>query len=172
MVAQGQFGSRSGRSTNDALAYLRGEVNINRRRGRHTAILMTDVAAAFPSTSSQRVVDMLINHAAHPTIIRWVDSWLTDRAVETWIDGKPVGRSAVNCGAPQGSPCSPVLFALTLANALRDLPNGISYVDDCSWAISFTKQKDFQEQSTALPDQVNATVSFPCTYVNYRIINS
>jgi hypothetical protein len=124
---------------------------------------MTDVAAAFPSTSRQRVVEMLINHKAHPTIIRWVDSWLTDRAIETWIDEKPVGRSAVNCGVPQGSPCPPVLVALTLANTLRDLPDAISNVDDCSWAISCTKQNDFQEPATALLDQMNATVSFPCT---------
>jgi hypothetical protein len=101
----GQCGSRAGRSTIDALAYLRGEVNKNRRRGRHTAVLMTNVAAAFPSTSRQRVVEMLIKHKAHPIIIRWVNNWLTDRAIETWIDGKPVGRSAVNCGVPQGSPC-------------------------------------------------------------------
>jgi hypothetical protein len=70
---KGQCGSRVGRSTIDALAYLRGEVNKNRRRGRHTAVLMTDVAAAFPSTSKQRVVKMLVNHKAHPTIIRWVN---------------------------------------------------------------------------------------------------
>jgi hypothetical protein len=114
----GQCGSRAGRSTIDALAYLRGEVNKNRRRGRYTAVLMTDVAAAFPSTSKQRVVKMLIKHKAHPTIIRWVNNWLTDRAIETCIDGNPVGRSAVNCGVPQGSPWSPVLFALTLASAL------------------------------------------------------
>jgi hypothetical protein len=120
---------------------------------------MTDVAAAFPSTSKQRVVKMLINHNAHPTIIRWVDSWLTDRTIETWINGKPVGRSAVNCGVPQGSPCSPVLFDLTLANALQELPEGISYVDDCSGVISFTKQKDFHEQAIGLLDQVNATLA-------------
>jgi ribonuclease HI len=120
---------------------------------------MTDVAAAFPSTSKQRVVKMLIDNKAHPTVIRWVNNWLTDRAIETWIDGKPVERSAVNCGVPQGSPCSPVLFALTLANAVRELPDGISYVDDCSWIISFTKQRDFQEQATTLLDQVNSTLA-------------
>jgi hypothetical protein len=47
----GQCGSRAGRSTIDALAYLKGKVAANRRNHRHTALLMTDVAAAFPSTS-------------------------------------------------------------------------------------------------------------------------
>jgi hypothetical protein len=48
-------------------------------------------------------------------IIRWVENWLIDRSIETWIDGKPAGRTRVNCGVPQGSPCSPTLFALTVS---------------------------------------------------------
>jgi hypothetical protein len=31
-------------------------------------------------------------------------------------------------------------------------------VDDCSRVISYTKQRDFHEQATALLDQVNATL--------------
>jgi hypothetical protein len=56
----GQSGSRAGRSTINALAYLKRQVANNRRNGRHTALLMTDVAAAFPSTAKSRVVSMLI----------------------------------------------------------------------------------------------------------------
>jgi hypothetical protein len=37
----GQCGSRAGRSTIDALAYLKGAVAGNRRMGRHSAIIMT-----------------------------------------------------------------------------------------------------------------------------------
>jgi hypothetical protein len=126
----GQCGSRAGRSTIDALAFLKGAVTNNRRVGRHTAVIMTDVAAAFPSTTKARALQMLIENRSHPTIIRWVDQWLTNREIETWIDGKMAGRKKTECGVPQGSPCSPVLFALTLAKALAKLPDGMSYVDD------------------------------------------
>jgi len=61
-----------------------------------------------------------------------VDSWLRDRSIETWLDGKPVSTQKVNCG---GSPWSPV-------------------VDDCSWAFSFTGKKDFQEQTKAQLDNI------------------
>jgi ribonuclease HI len=155
----GQCGSRAGRSTIDALAYLQGMVHRNRRKNKHTAIIMTDVAAAFPSTSRQRVVKMLVDNGAHPTIIRWVNGWLTNRAIDTWIDGKPAGSKMVNCGVPQGSPCSPVLFALTLASALEELPDGISYVDDCSWIINFSGQRDFHTKATELLDQVHRVLS-------------
>ena len=61
----------------------------------------------------------------------------------------------VNCGVPQGSLCSPVLFALTLAEALRKLPDGISYVDDCSWVISFEDKREFQREASRLLDKVH-----------------
>jgi hypothetical protein len=69
----GQCGSRAGHSTIDALAFLKEAVSGNRRIGRHTAVIMTNVAAAFPSTTKPRFLQMLIQNRTHPTIIRWVD---------------------------------------------------------------------------------------------------
>jgi len=43
----GQCGSGAGRSTVDTLAFFKGAVTTNRRRNKHTALVMTDVAAAF-----------------------------------------------------------------------------------------------------------------------------
>jgi hypothetical protein len=119
---------------------------------------MTDVVAVFPSTSKRRIFEMLVNHRAHPMIIRWVDSWLTDESIERWIDGNPAGRSAVGCGVPRRSTCFLVLFLLTFAGVLRELMDGISYVDDCGSVISFTKQMDLHEEATALLQRVNDTL--------------
>jgi hypothetical protein len=66
----GQCGSRAGRSTIDTLAFLKGVVAANYKRGRCAALIMTDVAATFPSTSRTRVIKMLIKNKAYPTIIR------------------------------------------------------------------------------------------------------
>jgi len=116
---------------------------------------MTDVAAAFPSTSKSRVLQMLSLNKVHPTIIRWVADWLTDRSIETWIDGQVVSSQPVDCGVPQGSPCSPVLFAPSLAVALKELPPGVSYVDDCSWVIDFSTQVEFEREARSLLDSVH-----------------
>jgi hypothetical protein len=155
---KGQFRSRARRSTIDTLAFLKQQVTSNRRIGRYTALLMTDVAAAFPSTTKVRVVFMLIRKGVHPTVIKWVNSWFMDRSIETWIDNKPVSKREVKCGVPQGSPFSPVLFALTLAETLDKLPDGISYVDDCSWTFSFAGQADFQQEATPRLDNIRDTL--------------
>jgi hypothetical protein len=69
------------------------------------------------------------------------------------------GRRKTECGVPQGSPCSPVLFALMLAKALAKLPDGVSYVDDCTWCVSFTSQREFKETARTLLDQVHDRLS-------------
>jgi len=83
-----------------------------------------------------------------------VDNWLTDRSIETWIDSRPAGRSQSTAEFHRVS-CSPVLFALTLAEALRELSDGVSYVDGCS---SFTNQRSFQEKASDPLDQVQETL--------------
>jgi hypothetical protein len=37
-----------------------------------------------------------------------------------------------------------------------DLPDGVSYVDDCSWSISFTSADEFQRDARTLLDRVHA----------------
>jgi len=64
-------------------------------------------------------------------------------------DGRPVSTTPVNCG---------VLFALSLAVALRQLPEGVSYVDDCSWVVSFNAQSDFKREAVGLLEQVRAVL--------------
>jgi hypothetical protein len=54
----GQCGSRSGRSTTGASAYLKGDVAKNRRMDA-SALIMLDVAAAFPSTTKSRVLEIM-----------------------------------------------------------------------------------------------------------------
>jgi len=78
----GQRGSRARRPTIDALAFLKEKVRRNRRNHRCTALVMTDVAAAFPSTTRDLVVRMLQARGANPTIIWWVLNWLSERSVK------------------------------------------------------------------------------------------
>jgi hypothetical protein len=102
-----------------------------------------------------------INSSSHssplvdPMIYRWIADWLSDRSIELTIDGIQSPRQESRCGIPQGSPLSPVLFGLVCATALKGLPPGASYVDDCSWAIPFISPRQLQREAGQLLGTVN-----------------
>jgi hypothetical protein len=149
-----QFGSRLGRNTTDALMWLKSIVAQNRHENMDTALIMADVAAAFPATQPSTVLHTLAA-LVDPMIYRWIADWLSDRYIVLTIDGLQSPRQESRCGIPQGSPLSPVLFSLVCATALKRLPPGASYVDDCSWAIPFSSPRQLPPEAGQLLDTVN-----------------
>jgi hypothetical protein len=67
----GQHGSRAGKNTTDALLWLIRKVRENRNKKKHTALVMVDVAAAFPNTSRSEIQHTLRN--ADPNIAHWIE---------------------------------------------------------------------------------------------------
>lgn len=65
-------------------------------------------------------------------LVKWTDSFMRDRKVIMSVDGEPM---EVTTGLPQGSPTSPVLFAIYVADIHKAVEGqvedsrGISFVD-------------------------------------------
>jgi hypothetical protein len=72
----------------------------NRAQKKHTAILMVDISAAFP-TSKNDVREILRN--ADPNIAQWVDTWLDNRQISMELDGNPGTARDAGTALPQGS---------------------------------------------------------------------
>jgi hypothetical protein len=72
-----QFGSRPGRNTSDALMWLKSEVAEHRHQNMNTALIMTDVAAAFPGTQPSTLLRTLAP-LIDPHIYRWIQNWFTN----------------------------------------------------------------------------------------------
>ena len=51
-------------------------------------------------------------------IVRWTTSFATNRSAQICLDGETGPPVAIECGLPQGSPVSPILFALYIAPLL------------------------------------------------------
>ena len=74
-------------------------------------------------------------------LVRWTDSFMRDRRVIMSVDGQDGEPVDVTTGLPQGSPISPALFAIYIADihgAVEDQvedSRGISYVDDVTWVV-------------------------------------
>ena len=50
----------------------------------------------------------------YPAVIKWTDSFLSDRQIGLAFDGERENLQPVNTGIPQGSPISPILFLIYL----------------------------------------------------------
>jgi len=75
-------------------------------------------------------------------IIRWTESFLSERTVEMVIDGNAMERHPVEVGFPQGSSESPILFAIYKSGLIEWVEEivseaeGLSFIDNLGWVAT------------------------------------
>ena len=95
-----------------------------------------DVAAAFPSVARGCLLRMMRAMGIGEDLVGWADSFMRDRRVIMSVDGQDDDPREVTTGLPQGSPISPALFAIYMADIHAAVEGqvqdsrGISFVDD------------------------------------------
>ncbi|GAA5962805.1 hypothetical protein JCM10213_006873, partial [Rhodosporidiobolus nylandii] len=131
-----QFGGRKGRSVEDAVMWVVEKTKERWRKGEVVVGLAIDARRAFPSVRAGVLLDMLLKRlgeVAHP-LLPWLRSFLSDRSVRLIIEGELSSLLDGNCGLPQGSPLSPLLYTLynagLLESLLSDFTAGVGFVDD------------------------------------------
>jgi len=75
-------------------------------------------------------------------LVRWTESFLSERTVEMLIDGNAMDRHPVEAGVPQGLPVSPIPFAIYTSGLIKWVQEyvseaeGLSFVDDLGWVAT------------------------------------
>jgi len=78
-------------------------------------VLLRDIKAAFPRAVRGRLIHTMQAKWIDGDLIQWTESFQSDRTVEMLIQGNVLQGHPVEAGIPQGSPVSPILFAIHLA---------------------------------------------------------
>jgi len=136
LLSDGQFGSRKARSAIDAPAIMVDRADAAWTNGHITGVLLMDIKAAFPSVAKGRLFSLMIVRQMDGDLVRWTESFLSVRTVEMMIEGNAMGRHPVEAGVPQGSPVSPILFAIYTSGLFKWVEEyvseaeGLSFVDD------------------------------------------
>jgi hypothetical protein len=131
-----QIGGRPKRSAVDAVMLLTSIIDQGKREGKITSTLCIDVKGAFDNVYKQRLLQTLKQMQLNPAIIRWVNSFLTDRLASLAFDVASEPMTPIMTGIPQGSPVSPILFLLYLQPLFAQLEQihphitCPSYIDD------------------------------------------
>jgi hypothetical protein len=105
-----------------------------------------DVQGAFDALLKNRLLHRMVEQGWPQRAILFVDSFLTERRVQVRLGQVITPSYPVACGTPQGSPLSPVLYTLYLAELLSmDTERRFGYVDDvCLYQASHSLDKNVE----------------------------
>ena len=127
------FGAMPRRATLDLLLSFVSWIEAALREGKHAALLLQDVEGAFDGVSHARLLSRMRLQGWDARLLCWVTSWLQLRKVTvTAATGQASGSPSG--GVPQGSPLSPILFALYLEPFAWTRRRGV-YADDIATLV-------------------------------------
>jgi len=149
------FGALPLRSAVDLTTCLTHDIEEALNNKLKATLLTLDVKGAFDNVLPGRLVHRLREQGWPNNLVQWVQSFATGRAVKIRLDGLTGPETPIQCGLPQGSPISPILFMLYIAPLLwlGNPARRFGYADDIAIvAISSDiqsncnqLQKDLQE---------------------------
>ena len=111
-----QSGFRNHRSTQDQLFRLTQQISQGFNRKHTTTSVFLDIEKAFDRVWHNGLRHKLLSMDTPPHLLRWISNFLTDRTMKITINEKTSEPIFVNYGVPQGSPLSPLLFLLYVAD--------------------------------------------------------
>jgi hypothetical protein len=105
-----------------------------------------DVQGAFDALLKNRLLQRMVQQGWPQRAILFVDSFLTEQRVQVRLGQAITPSHPVACGTPQGSPLSPVLYTLYLAELLSmDTERRFGYADDvCLYQASHSLDKNVE----------------------------
>ena len=104
-------------------------------------VLLLDFTKAFDRLPHSTILNSLISKGASKELVKWTQSYLTNRFQRVKVNGKLSKRFEALSGVPQGSILGPFLFALSIDSLQPKFSNSIfvKYADDVC-VLHFVRQ--------------------------------
>jgi ribonuclease HI len=119
------------RSAMDLAACFTHDVEAAMAAGLEVTMITMDVQGAFDALLVNRLLARMTKQGWPLSLLELIRSFLTDRKVRVRLEKSTTREHKVACGTPQGSPLSPVLYMLYLAELLaQDTTLRFGYADD------------------------------------------
>lgn len=158
VLARQQFGALPLRSSVDLTTSLTHDIESALTKGLTATVATLDIKGTFDSVLPGRLVRRLREQGWPTRLCNWISSFATEREVCLRLDGEIGNPRPINCGLPQGSPISPILFMLYISPLfkLEGLKKTFGYADDFAIImISPTLEENSEKISTATNQALN-----------------
>ena len=129
-------GGRKLASTDHAIHLLLQRIHEAWSDAKVASLLLLDVSGAFDNVSRLRLVHNLRKRRVNQTLVRWIESFLSNRSTTLKLQEYTAPSAPIQTGIPQGSPLSPILYLFYNADLIEACKTGnteaVGYIDDAS----------------------------------------
>jgi len=130
-----QAGFRARHGTEDQAIRLSQWIsdNFHSKPMKRTLLTLLDFSKAYDRVWRNGLLYKMLQMALPHTLVRWTQSWLTNRKNSVTINGSSSKSSTFRDGVPQGSVIAPILFLIFINDITQNLPNNIQvsiFADD------------------------------------------
>ena len=132
LLCSQQHGFRSGHSCLTQLLHHFDDILENFLEGKDTDCIYLDYAKAFDKVDHALLLKKMTKYGIHPRMIKWIESFLTDRSQQVVVDGHLSLAAIIISGVPQGTVLGPILFLIFINDITLCLSESIarSFADD------------------------------------------
>lgn len=111
---------------------------------------------AFDAVLPGRLIRRLREQGWPHNLVKWITSFATGRSVQVRLDGITGPKTNIECGLPQGSPISPILFMLYIAPIFRMGEDTVKfgYTDDVAILAASKSLAENAERITSTVDEI------------------
>lgn len=154
IISPQHVGAVPKRSAMDIVAAFTHDVEQALAVGKRVTMVTMDVQGAFDALLKNRLLHRMAQQGWPPACVRFIDSFLSERYVQVRLGKEITPRHLVACGTPQGSPLSPILYTLYLAELLnQDRTLRFGYADDIN---IYRASKTLDENVQLLAEDIQA----------------
>ena len=154
-----QFGFRSKRSTELAVALFTDFIRKEADKGSLTGAIFIDLSNAFDTISHSSVLNKLPSFGICGKELMWFTDYLFNRTQVVHCNGLSSGVVPISCGVPQGLIIGPLLFLLQFNNVHKVLKHSqiITYADD---TVMYMSSSSLNEIEKKLSEDLNSLKSW------------